>query len=372
MQNVVFRVDASLQIGSGHVMRCLTLAERLRSRENADILFITRDLEGNLIDLIREKGYSVAVLSRADHSGSEPLTGYGAWLTVTQKEDARETVAVLQKRSICQDLIVDSYAIDQLWEREIRPYVNRIVVIDDLANRIHDCDILLDQNFYLDKEHRYKGLVPSSCHCFLGPQYALLREEFYTLQKTLRVRTGALENVLVFYGGSDLTDETSKALSAIAQSRLQAYVHVIVGHRNPHREKIRRFCETHTGMSYHCQIDNIGTYMCLADVSFGAGGTTTWERCFLGLPTLVTAVADNQIKICEDCDRAGYIRFLGTADKVTKEQLVHVLYEIQGKHVLKQMQEKCRLDVSQDHENRTTLPSSCGIERCLAPISLAE
>ena len=365
---VVFRVDASLQIGSGHVMRCLTLAERLRSRENADILFITRDLEGNLIDLIREKGYSVAVLSRADHSSSETLTGYGAWLTVTQKTDARETVAVLQKTSICPDLIVDSYAIDLSWEVEIRPYVNRIVVIDDLANRVHDCDILLDQNFYLDKEHRYKGLVPSSCHCFLGPQYALLREEFYTLQKTLRVRTGALENILVFYGGSDLTDETSKALSAIVQSGLQVHVNVIVGHRNPHREKIRHFCETHIGMYYHCQIDNIGTYMCLADVSFGAGGTTTWERCFLGLPTLVTAVADNQIKICEDCDRVGYIRYLGVANTVTEEILKHALYEIKENNVLRQMQEMCRLDVNWAYGAKAGISPSCGIERCIVAV----
>ena len=372
MHNIVFRVDASLQIGSGHVMRCLTLAERLRSRENADILFITRDLEGNLIDLIQKKGYTVAVLPRADHASSQELTGYEVWLTVKQEIDAQETAAVLRKMSICPDLIIDSYAIDKSWEMEVRPYVHRIVVIDDLANRMHDCDILLDQNFYLNKEHRYKDLVPSDCHCFLGPQYALLREEFYTLQKTLRVRTGALENILVFYGGNDLTDETSKALSAIVQSKLQARVNVIVGHSNPRREKIRRFCEAHIGMSYHCQIDNIATYMCLADVSFGAGGTTTWERCFLGLPTLVTAVADNQIKICEDCNRVGYIRFLGTADKVTKEQLVDVLYEIKEKHVLKQMQEKCRLDVSKDHENRATLSPSCSIERCIAPVPVAE
>ena len=171
--NVVFRVDASLQIGSGHLMRCLTFAERLHKSEDANITFITRDLEGNLIDLIKLQGYSVFVLPRSADERKD-LCGYEAWLTVDKETDAAETETVLREMPWIDFLIIDSYAIDAVWERKIRPHVRKIVVIDDLANRVHDCDILLDQNFYLDKDTRYNGLVPESCRCFLGPQYVLL------------------------------------------------------------------------------------------------------------------------------------------------------------------------------------------------------
>ena len=247
--NVAFRVDSSIQIGSGHLMRCLTLAERLHKRENASILFVVRDLEGALIDLIRLQGYSVLVLPHAADQRKD-LSGYEAWLTVDQETDALETAMILRGEAWIDFLIIDSYAIDERWERKIRPYVGQIAVIDDLANRVHDCDILLDQNFYSDKDVRYQGLVPESCRCFLGPQYVLLRQEFYDVGLRLRKRTG-IETILVFYGGVDLTNETEKAIFAIQKSGITAHVDVIVGQGNPHKEKIRKLCNQYENMMYH-------------------------------------------------------------------------------------------------------------------------
>ena len=307
---VVFRVDSSSQIGSGHLMRCLTLAQRLVKEKNADVLFVMRDLDGNLINLIEDKKYRVVVLTKSKKD--ENLKGYAEWLTVTQEHDAQETIDVVSQE-IVDLLIVDSYAIDITWERIIRPYVKKIMVIDDLANRKHDCDILLDQNFYENKDIRYDGLVPVNCKLFLGPQYAILREEFYEVRKRLKKRDGDIRNILVFFGGVDLTNETKKTLEAIIKlGREDININVIVGQGNPHKEEIKRICDGFSYMQYFCQVNNIAEFMNEADLSIGAGGTTIWERCFLGLPSIVIAVAENQIVGCKDLDEYGAIFYIGT------------------------------------------------------------
>ena len=169
---IVFRVDSSIQIGSGHLMRCLTLADNLNCETKT--LFIARDLDGNLNNMISRR-FKLSVLPKKNHNN---LNGYEKWLTVSQEQDAQETIEIIKNLKI-DLLIVDSYAIDEKWENLIRPYVKRIMVIDDLANRKHDCDILLDQNFYCNASNRYKKIVSENCQLLLGPKYVLLRDEFY-------------------------------------------------------------------------------------------------------------------------------------------------------------------------------------------------
>ena len=318
---IAIRVDSSTAIGSGHLMRCLTLAERMRKEQNAEVHFISRDLEGNLHGKIKDAGFLLHVLPR--HPFDKSLDGYAAWLTVPQEVDAAETKEVLREFGKVDRLVVDNYALDITWEREMRPLVDEIFVIDDLANRKHDCDILLDQNFYLDKENRYVDLVPEGCKLLLGPCHALLREEFYEARKHLRKRDGSLRNILVFYGGSDLTNETMKALHALQafhETRLEITVDVIVGGSNPHRQEIKTFCvatDNRDWMRCHVQVDNMAEYMTRADLMLGAGGATTWERMYLALPSIVTAIADNQVRVCEDCAAVGMIYYLGCARDVT-------------------------------------------------------
>ncbi len=327
---VAIRTDASIAIGSGHLMRCLTLAEQMRRKKNAKVHFISRNLEGNLHDKIRAAGFCLHILPR--HSPDKSLKDYSAWLTVPQNVDATETKAVLRELGNVHRLVIDSYALDIEWEQEMRPLADEIFVIDDLANRAHDCDILLDQNFYLDKEKRYLGLVPENCRLLLGPRHALLREEFYEARKRLGKRDGSLRNILVFYGGSDLTNETIKALHALqsfhdAQPEITA--DVIVGAGNPHKHEIKALCESPSAagwMRYHFQVDNMAEMMTHADMMLGAGGSTTWERCFLELPSIVTATAENQEKIAEDCATAGYITYLGKAAEVSEAHILSALH----------------------------------------------
>ena len=326
--NVVFRVDSSSQIGSGHLMRCITLAQRFRKEKGADVLFVVRNLDGNLINIVEEKGFNVAVLPKVEKDAN--LQGYEEWLTVSQERDAIESVNILSKINV-DLLVVDSYAIDIIWERIVRPYVKKIMVIDDLANRKHNCDILLDQNFYQNKETRYNGLVSEGCQLFLGPQYAILREEFYEARKHLKKRNGDVKNILVFFGGVDLTNETQKTLEAILKlNRKDIKVNVIVGQNNPHKNVIIDICDRFEFMHYYCQVNNIAEFMNEADLAIGAGGTTTWERCFLGLPSIVIAVAENQIVGCEDCSNKKLIFYLGTSEYVSVDDIYNAMVYFQN------------------------------------------
>lgn len=332
---MVFRADASSLIGSGHVMRCFTLAQRLHKEENAKVFFIMRRLSGNLIDLVRKHGFDVLVLPPADQDYE--LEDYGLWLTVPMEVDAQQTIEVLQHylQEHCCDvadrLIVDSYALDEQWEQALRPYCREIMVIDDLANRRHDCDILLDQNFYLNKDVRYVGLVPEHCKMLLGPDHALLREEFYEAKKHLRKRDGNIKNILVFYGGSDLTNETEKAIKALVQLHDEGYnftADIITGLSNSRREKIEKICSKYHFFHYYCQVSNMAELMNKADLMLGAGGSTTWERLYMELPALVTAVAENQVQGCRDCCKAGLINYLGEAANVTISTIIVAIRNI--------------------------------------------
>ena len=329
----IIRADASTSIGSGHVMRCLTLSHRLKKEKNAKVVFVMRVLPGNLIGVVEKQGFEVLKLPPANQKYS--LNGYGLWLTVPMEVDARQTIDLLQPYlrehgfDVVDRLIVDSYALDEQWEQALRPYCKEIMVIDDLANRRHDCDILLDQNFYLNKDARYAGVVPEHCKMLLGPEHALLREEFYEAKKHLRKRDGTIKNILVFYGGSDLTNETEKAIKALVKLHDEGYTFtadVITGVSNSLREKIKNLCSKYQFLHYYCQISNMAEFMNKADLMLGAGGSTTWERLYMELPTLVTAVAENQIQGCRDCSQAGLIDYLGESEKVTVDVIVNALF----------------------------------------------
>ncbi|RJF98620.1 UDP-2,4-diacetamido-2,4,6-trideoxy-beta-L-altropyranose hydrolase [Noviherbaspirillum saxi] len=313
--NIGIRTDSSTAIGTGHVMRCLTLADALRAA-GARVVFACRDLPGNLNAYISSKGYAVHTLA-----GIENLV----W-----EEDAAHMKALLASEPTAPDwLIVDHYALDARWESAIRPSVGRIMVIDDLANRRHDCDLLLDQNFYPDAELRYRALVPPHGTQLLGPRHALLRPEFNDAARYRKKRDGAISQIFIFFGGSDPTNETEKALCAIRKlDRADLHLDVVVGNANPNRDRIEALCAQIPNAAFHCQIANIATLMTRADLAIGAGGASTWERCYLGLPALTIIVADNQAETTRALADIGAVWNLGTADTVTADAIACALDEI--------------------------------------------
>ena len=331
--NVFIRVDASIDIGVGHVMRCLALAGRLRKQGNS-VSFICREHNGHLCDFIEINGYKVLRLPASQVNVKIPnYTQHSKWLGVPVSVDAIQTKKLLRKGSV-DLLIVDHYAINEVWERSLREISNEILVIDDLADRKHDCDFLIDQNYFEDYPSRYDSLVPPHCKTFLGPSYVLLRDEFYDQWRKQRIRSGSVKRIVIFFGGIDQTNETGKALAAfLKMGRNDIQVDVIVGRSNLHKTELASICKQYDFLHFYCQVTNIAELMCQADLSIGAGGTTTWERCFLSLPSIVWSVADNQVEICKTLGRKKIIKYLGEKETLEQTFLTQQLANLIGNEV---------------------------------------
>ncbi|KHL93566.1 hypothetical protein QW71_23010 [Paenibacillus sp. IHB B 3415] len=314
--NIVFRVDSSYEMGTGHVMRCLALANEFKHRR-AKVSFICRDLPGNLASYITDKGYPVFLLPLPSERA------YASWLQVDLQTDAMDTAQILVKFPHVDCLIIDHYGIDQRWERLIEEYVTQIVVVDDLADRPHQCSILLDPNISYAKD-RYQDLVPASCVKFVGTPYAILRPEFRSVKMQLAERDGRINRILVFFGGTDPTNETLKALQALSKFHsADLYIDVVVGEMNKRKEVIQRICSLMKNVFFHCQIEYMAALMRKADFAIGAGGSSTWERCYLGLPSLSIITAANQREITKLVHDQGATCCLGVSAEVTTIKIEH-------------------------------------------------
>ncbi|MCK4633117.1 MAG: UDP-2,4-diacetamido-2,4,6-trideoxy-beta-L-altropyranose hydrolase, partial [candidate division Zixibacteria bacterium] len=239
---VVIRCDASIEIGTGHVMRCLTLAEQLRA-DGASVAFVSREFDGHLCEIIGNKQFMCFRLPKPGQQFSDQFADeYARWLAVPWREDAEQTAASLRSETGETGwLVVDHYGLGKDWEEFLRPQVGAIMVIDDLANRPHDCDMLLDQNLHPKSETRYNGLVAGTCELLLGPNYAMLRPQFAQVREKMLKRDGSIQRILIFMGGADPFNHTSKAVEAVlGLSDLSA--DVIVGRSNPNASAIIEMC----------------------------------------------------------------------------------------------------------------------------------
>ena len=319
MTHILFRCDASLHIGSGHVMRCRTLARELR-RRGAEITFLCRRQPGDLIKLL-EQEFQVLSLPEQQPMPCVELAGrtlYAAWLGCSQQQDAADCLAALEQAGIssAQWLVVDHYGLDSGWEVAMREGLGsepppQLLVIDDLADRTHSCELLLDQNFFSEAtERRYQGLVPQQCRQLLGPHYALLGPEYALLHPLVPPRT-ELRRVLVFFGGVDLANLTGRALEALMDPALaQLAVDVVLGLQCPHREAVQTLVAKRPYTTLHGPQPSLAGLIARADLAIGAGGATTWERACLGLPSVVLPIAANQLPFSESLAAAGLIHLL--------------------------------------------------------------
>lgn len=307
-QRIAFRTDASSEIGMGHFMRCLALADALLSYD-CEIQFISRSTPEVLRQMLLERRIRLLELSEDVKVCELDELPHAHWLKVSQRQDAMQTVELLNSKTL-DWLIVDHYAIDHRWEKYIRRIAKNILVIDDLADRIHDCDILLDQNLYQEKNQKYVGLVPEKCTKLIGPQYALLRKEFREARRHLKTRSGEVNSILIFLGGIDLHNYTSLALQALKKTDWKVNVDVVVGQYHPCIEEIQTLCMA-SGFVCHVQSNQIALLMARADLAIGAGGVALWERCCMGLPSICIVTASNQKAQIEEMSARGLIISIG-------------------------------------------------------------
>jgi UDP-2,4-diacetamido-2,4,6-trideoxy-beta-L-altropyranose hydrolase len=329
--SIFFRCDASLTIGSGHVMRCRTLARELQSR-GAEVLFLCRRQAGDLIALLEQEFRVLALpeqaLALCEELASREL--YEAWLGCSQNHDADDCLTALASAGVSSAdwLVVDHYGLDASWETQLVTALAgdkatpKLLVIDDLADRSHKADLLLDQNFFgAVTDHRYQGLVPSHCRQLLGPHYALLGPEYAQLHPLVPVRT-ELRRVLVFFGGVDPDNLTGRTLEVLLDPALaHLAVDVVLGRQSPHRQAVAALVAQRPLTTLHRPLPSLAGLLARADLAIGAGGATTWERACLKLPSLVVAIAENQVPFAEALHQAGHLQLLGDAATVSAEQI---------------------------------------------------
>lgn len=299
---IAFRADASLQIGTGHVMRSLALADALRERD-VQCSFICRPHAGHLLELITQRGHQAlalpALLERT--SSNHGSTAHADWLGTDWASDADETRKVLTGigAESLDWLVVDHYALDQRWESALRSKVRRIMVIDDLADRSHDCDLLLDQNLGRTAQD-YAGLLSPNTTTLIGPQYALLRPEFAELRPqslARRAKDPQLKHLLITMGGVDKDNVTGQVLDALQSCALPPDLRITVV-MGPHAPWLLQVQEQAVQMPWPTQVligvSNMAKIMADTDLAIGAAGGMAWERCALGVASLVMVLAENQ------------------------------------------------------------------------------
>lgn len=298
---IIIRVDASLRIGIGHIMRCLTLAKALVEK-GEEVDFICRDHVGNLIEKVRQEGFIVHVLTTRTDNQLVLKKGchlfHAEWLGVMQEQDAQECKPILEM--VKPDwLIVDHYAIDQTWQSVLKPYYMKLMVIDDLGDRKHNCDLLLDQN-YGSTDEKYQNLVPKHCKLLTGVKFSLLRQEFaqwrnYSLKR--RNQKYEVNKILITLGGVDPDNYTGKILSQLANIKLNKNIELVVvmGETAPHLVAVVKQADAMpVKTTIKTNVTNMAELMANSDLAIGAAGATTWERCCLGLPTIQLVIAENQ------------------------------------------------------------------------------
>lgn len=333
-QNILFRLDSGAEIGYGHLMRCLTLAEQFK-RRGARCYFICRELAGANTALITQRGFELISLP-ADNSFVMPSDDtfkppHYRWLQTSWQQDAAQCQSHLAE--LCPLLlIIDHYALDARWEALAKPYCQKLCVIDDLADRDHLCDVLLDYNLSA-RALDYAARVPRCCQLLLGRKYVLLRDEFLQWRTTSlrRRQQRKLEHILVMFGGVDPLNHAGQVLEAIKPLTLPdvSRIDVVLSSRAPSLNAVQALAQTMpVDTCVHTDISNMAQLMAHADLAIGAGGGATYERLFLQLPSLLMPIADNQIKPLQLMSQQGYFQLFYSEAELAQQLIKYQVHEL--------------------------------------------
>lgn len=306
---VDFRVDASIEIGTGHVVRCLTLAKAL-SNLGVRCRFICRPHDGNMLDEIKAHGFTTLALPtlRSDATTTGSTFAHAGWLATTAEQDAQETIDMI-KPNLPDWVVVDHYGIDLTWEVVVRAAGIKVLAVDDLADRPHHCDALLDHGLNHGAAE-YAHLLTRQTKCFFGPQYALIRPEFAKIRASslARRQTPSLNHLIISMGGIDRENATGRFLAAVAGSTWAEGIEmtVVMGPRASWLDEVRaQAAHMRDQVKVLVGTNRMAELMHDADLAIGGAGTTSWERCCLGLPSVVLVLADNQKKVATSLEGVG-------------------------------------------------------------------
>lgn len=307
-KNIVIRADSSFTIGSGHIFRCLKIAAYLKSSGHKVVFICDDSLPGNIITKIEEDGFKVLRIETVNSDQHEK------W----EKNDFLSMKSSIEKNNVIPSLfILDHYEISEIWESLcLEHYEAPIVAIDDIANRPHSSTILIDQNYYMNQEQRYRNLVTKECACLLGPTYAITSEDLKLLRPSeppYFTENQQLKAV-VFFGGTDEFNYCELTASILLKNKKISKTTIISGIQNQHYDRLEKLASENSPIDLIRHTDEFIKVLSDHDISFSAGGSATWERACLGIPSLCVSLADNQVEIAADLHKHGAISYAGNQD----------------------------------------------------------
>ena len=310
-QTLFVRADASERIGTGHVMRCLALAQEFQ-RTAGRVLFVQAETTSAIERRLRAEGFEIASL---DAKPGSP-------------EDARVAVRLARERD-ANWIVADGYHFGAEYQRHLKGNDLGLLLIDDYGHAEHYwADYVLNQNLSADPI-RYKNREPYT-RLLLGTKYVLLRQEFERWRNWEREIPTVARKVLVTLGGADPDNATSKIVEALLRIRdEQLECVVVIGGSNPHLEKLKAAIR-HLPSAIRLVVDatDMPGLMAWADVAIAAGGTTSWELAFMGLPSIVIVLAGNQAEIAASLERESVSVNLGASKNNTTDRIANALHSL--------------------------------------------
>ena len=323
---VAFRVDASQAIGTGHVRRCLALAHALRA-VGVECRFVTRDLGVDSVGMIGREAFSAALLPAPD-GPAEPdaRVVHSAWAGVTLAVDVAQTRTALAEWAP-DWVVIDHYAFDSRWHEEIRAALGcRIAAIDDFADRRLACDLLIDHNHARDHRTKYGEHLPAEVVLLGGPEYALLGPVFANAPRYQPRAT--VQSIGVFMGGVDRANLSARVLDAIGLAGFEGPVEIVATSANPHLAALRAAAEARASTVLSVDLGDLAAFFARHDLQVGAGGGASWERCCIGVPTLLLVVAENQLAVVPDLAAGGIVATPEPPDSLDARAIARAIAEL--------------------------------------------
>ena len=313
---VGIRADASRRMGTGHLRRCLSLAQALRDR-GADVRFVTRDLGLDTAPMIAEQGFRDHIVLPAEFRPtlSDPTIPHAGWTEVEQPRDIAQTTTILKDFSP-DWVVVDSYGFDGRWHQEVRSNLScRIAQIDDMADRNLSPDLLIDHNFAADHRGKYHGCIPADTRILGGPSFALLGPRYAKAKRY--VFDAQVRSVGVFMGGVDGGGYSKTACAALRDSGFDGPIEIATTSANPHLDSLRQFAAKDARITLTIDLPDLAEFFARHDLQIGAGGGASWERCCIGVPTLLVVVAENQLAVAPRLADRGIVALALSPELVT-------------------------------------------------------